>query len=80
MKGIFGSIAESKRFRMRAKDTYLYEANGVKVQVTTIVAVAPKGNECAGDCAENTGYAAELNIQFRKLQRKYNFKTGACDL
>lgn len=74
------TIAKSKRFRMGSRDTYLYETYDVKVQVTTIVTEVPHGNECAGDCSESSGFAAELNVQVGKLQRRYKFKTGACGL
>lgn len=74
------TIAVSKRFRMGARDTYLYQSAEMNVQVTTIVTEVPKGNECAGDCAESSGYAAEINIEMAKVMRKYKFKTGACGL
>ena len=74
------TITASKRFRMGARDTYLYQSDGVKIQVTTIVTEVPGGNECAGDCSESSGYAAEIKIQTEKTMRKYKFKTGACGL
>ena len=74
------AIAKSKRFRMGARDTNLYQTDMLNVQVTTIVTEVPEGNECAGDCSESTGYAAEISIRMAKATRQYKFKTGACGL
>ncbi|MBY0238141.1 MAG: hypothetical protein K2X55_02395 [Burkholderiaceae bacterium] len=74
------TIAKRKRFRMGARETYLYQAGDMSVQVTTVVTEVPEGNECAGDCSESSGFAAEIKIQSGKAVRKYKFKTGACGL
>jgi hypothetical protein len=74
------TIAKSKKFRLGARDTYLYQDKELRVQVTTIVTEVPQGNECAGDCSESSGFGAELNVQAGKNERRYKFNTGACGL
>jgi hypothetical protein len=74
------TIAKSKRFRLGARDTYLYQTEGLRVLVTTVVTEVPRENKCAGDCAESSGFAAELNFQLGKTERRYKFNTGACGL
>lgn len=74
------TLSKSKAFRMGARDSYLYRSADLKIKVTTIVTEVPTGNECAGDCNESSGFAAEIEISKGARNRRYEFKAGACGL